>query len=213
MLVAGRVERGAAPPAGGKRERAPQRAVASAIESECPASLSVVSRAWDEERCRSAAYAAPMRRHALVVLGSSLAGTRRRLVAEAERVARASGAELVVLTGGAPIGGASEAELMRAIWRGPAGVELVLEERASTTVENALRTLPLLAERNVTDAVVICAPVHLGRARWIFRRVYTEHGIGVRVRPARVLPTPGAVLWELGALTVLTRQVRQHRRT
>src|SRR5437763_11393207 len=40
MLVAGRVERGAAPPAGGKRERAPQRAVASAIESECPASLS-----------------------------------------------------------------------------------------------------------------------------------------------------------------------------
>src|SRR3954453_12732977 len=47
-----------------------------------------------------AAYADPMRRTALVVLGSSLAGTRRRLVAEAERAAPASAAELVVMTGG-----------------------------------------------------------------------------------------------------------------
>jgi uncharacterized SAM-binding protein YcdF (DUF218 family) len=150
---------------------------------------------------------------ALVVLGSSLAATRRRLVAEAERVARASAAELVVLSGWAPSGGASEAELMRSLWHDPASVELVLEETASTTVENAVRTLPLLAERGVTDAVVICTPVHLGRARWIFRRVYGEHGIRVGFRTARVLPTPGALLWELGALTVVARQVRQHRRT
>jgi uncharacterized SAM-binding protein YcdF (DUF218 family) len=153
-----------------------------------------------------------MRPPALVVLGSSLAGTRRRLVAEAERVAKASEAELVVLTGWAPTGGTSEAELMRALWRGPT-VELVLEEGASTTVENAVLTLPLLAERGVTDAVVICTPLHLGRARWIFQRVYGEHGIRARFRPARVLPTPGALLWELGALTVVARQVRQHRRT
>ena len=149
---------------------------------------------------------------ALVVLGSSLAGTRRRLVAEAERTARASGADLVVLTGWAPNGGLSEAELMRRLWRGPATTELVLEERASSTVENAARTLPLLVERGVTDVVVICTPLHLGRARWIFRRLYGEHGIAVRFRPARVLPTPGALLWELGALTVVARQIRQHRR-
>jgi uncharacterized SAM-binding protein YcdF (DUF218 family) len=154
-----------------------------------------------------------MRPPALVVLGSSLAGTRRRLVAEAERTARAAEAELVVLTGWAPTGGASEAALMRSLWRGPAAVEVVLEEHASTTIENAARTLPLLAERHVTEAIVICAPLHLGRARWIFRRVYGEHGIRVRFRPARVLPTPGALLWELGALTVLARQIREHRRT
>src|SRR3954452_17664737 len=65
---------------------------------------------------------------ALVVHGSSLAATRRRPVAEAERAARASGAELVVLTGWAPTGDASEAELMRGIWRGPSAIELVLEE-------------------------------------------------------------------------------------
>jgi uncharacterized SAM-binding protein YcdF (DUF218 family) len=149
---------------------------------------------------------------AIVVLGSSLAGTRRRLVAEAERAARASGSELVVLTGWAPTEGPSEAELMRSLWRGPTAVELLLEESASSTVENAVRTLPLLVERGVTDAVVVCAPLHLGRVRWIFRTVYGDRGIAVRFRSARVLPTPGALLWELGALTVVARQVREHRR-
>jgi uncharacterized SAM-binding protein YcdF (DUF218 family) len=148
---------------------------------------------------------------ALVVLGSNLAGTRRRLVAEAERIARRLHVKVAVLTGGAPHGGASEAELMRKLWRGPDGVELVLEETASTTAENAARTLPLLLARGVDDAVVICAPLHVARARWIFRRVYGAHGIHVRVRPARVLPTPGAFLWELGALTVAARQVRAAR--
>jgi uncharacterized SAM-binding protein YcdF (DUF218 family) len=119
---------------------------------------------------------------------------------------------MVVLTGWAPTGGPSEAESMRSLWRGPADVEIMLEERASSTVENAVLTLPLLVERGVTDTVVICAPLHLGRARWIFRKVYGEHGIAVRFRAARVLPTPGALLWEIGALTVVARQVRQHRR-
>jgi uncharacterized SAM-binding protein YcdF (DUF218 family) len=149
---------------------------------------------------------------ALVVLGSSLGGTRRLLVATAERVARAQGLELVVLTGWAP-----EAAHMRDLWRGPEGTEVVVEETASTTAENAARTLPLLVERGVTEVVVICAPLHLARARWIFRRVYAGHGVRVRFRVARVWPTPGAVVWELGALTVAARQVRsaraEHRRT
>jgi len=149
-----------------------------------------------------------MQTPAVVVPGSNLAGTRRRLVAAAERVAEALDAELVVLTGYAPGGGASEASLMRELWRGPTRSELVLEETASSTAENAARTLPLLLERGVSSAVVVCAPLHLARARWLFRRVYGAHGIHVRVRPARVWPTPGAVLWELGALTVAARQVR-----
>jgi hypothetical protein len=31
----------------------------------------------------------------------------------------------------------------------------------------------------------------------------------VRFRVARALPTPGAVAWELGALTVVARQLRE----
>jgi uncharacterized SAM-binding protein YcdF (DUF218 family) len=130
----------------------------------------------------------------------------RRLVAEAERFAPRAGARLVVFTGWSPNGGPSEAEQMRAAWRGPA-LELLTEETASTTAENAARTLPLLLSRGVTQAVVICAPLHFLRARWIFRRIYEAHGVAVRFRLAPVFPTPGAVAWELGALTVMSRQL------
>ncbi len=156
---------------------------------------------------------------ALVVLGNGRFGRDgsyrisracRRLVAEAERFARRVDARMVVFTGWAPDSGPSEAEQMRRLWRGPA-LELVTEETASTTAENAARTLPLLRERGATRAVVICAPLHLFRARWIFRRIYGTHGVDVRFRLAPVLPTPGAVVWELGALTVLNRQLRAAR--
>ena len=96
---------------------------------------------------------------------------------------------------------------MRALWHGTAA-ELVTEETASTTAENAARTLPLLLERGISEALVICAPLHLARARWIFRNVYGPHGVAVRFHVARVAPTPGALAWELGALTVAARQLR-----
>ena len=148
---------------------------------------------------------------ALVVLGNSISLVRRRLVAEAERVAERIGAGVVVFSGWSVNDGPSEAERMRALWRGPSTVEVVVEETASTTAQNAARTLPLLLERGVTEAVVVCTPLHLPRARWIFRNVYGPHGVDVRFRIARIAPTPGALLWELGALTVVARQVRAAR--
>jgi uncharacterized SAM-binding protein YcdF (DUF218 family) len=153
---------------------------------------------------------------AVVVLGSSLAGTRRRLVAAAERAVRELHAELVVLSGWAPGGGRSEAQQMRDLWRESSDLEFVLEETASTTAENAARTAPLLTQRHMTEAVVICTPLHLLRARWIFRRIYGDAGITVAFRLAREAPTPGALLWELAAFTISGRQVRaasaKHRR-
>jgi uncharacterized SAM-binding protein YcdF (DUF218 family) len=140
---------------------------------------------------------------AIVVPGSSLSRIRERLVREAERVARAVGAELVVFSG------AGEAGPMRDLWQGP-DVELVVEESATTTAENAAHTLPVLLERDIREAIVVCAPAHYVRARWIFRRIYGAHGIAVRFRPARIVPTPGAIVWELGASTVARRQVRSH---
>lgn len=141
---------------------------------------------------------------AIVVPGSVLARTRERLVREAERVALRTGAELVVFSG------KEEAEHMRGLWRGP-DVELVVDETATTTVENAAHTLPALLERGVREVFVVCAPAHALRAGWIFRRIYGTHGIRVRVRTARVLPTPAALVYELGAATVARRQVREHR--
>lgn len=140
--------------------------------------------------------------HALVVLGNSNARVRRRLVGAAARMARRREPSVVVFSGSS-----GEAAQMHALWPGPE-VELVLEEESETTAQNAARTLPLLLERGVTTAVVICAPTHLPRARWIFRRIYGQRGIATRFAPARVAPTPGALVWELAALGVAARQVR-----
>src|SRR4051794_33011721 len=101
-----------------------------------------------------------MTRAAIVVPGSTLLHVRRRLVRTAETLA--SGDEVVVFSG------LDEAEHMHSIWRGP-NVELVIENEATTTAENAAYTLPLLLERHARDALVVCAPAHLARARWIFR--------------------------------------------
>ena len=142
---------------------------------------------------------------AVVVLGNSNARVRRRLVAAAERIARAAGARTVVFSGWS-----GEAAQMRDLWRGPEA-ELVLEEAAATTAQNASRTLPLLLDRGITEAVVVCAPMHVPRARWIFRRIYAQHGVAARFAAARVAPTPGAVVWELAAMAVSARQVDAER--
>ena len=140
---------------------------------------------------------------AIVVPGSTVAAVRERLVRKAEQVAAATAAGVVVFSG------AGEAGLMRALWDGP-DVELVVEETATSTAENAACTLPLLLQRGVRDAIVVCAPAHFLRARWIFRRIYGSHDIAVRFRTARVAPTPGAIVWELAASAVARRQVRSH---
>jgi uncharacterized SAM-binding protein YcdF (DUF218 family) len=99
---------------------------------------------------------------------------------------------------------------MRDVWAGP-DVELVVEPTAALTVENATRTLPLLRERGIERAVVVCAPLHSVRARVLFSRVYGESGVDCRIRVARTLPHPRAFVWELVALPMLRRHLRAAR--
>jgi len=131
----------------------------------------------------------------------------RRLVSEAERLAARYSPRAVVFSGWAPDGSASEAEQMREAWRGPR-VELVVEPTATITAENAARTLPLLVERGIERALVVCAPLHLYRARYFFRRLYAAQGIEARFRAAPVAPTLQALTWELVALTARSRQLQ-----
>ena len=153
---------------------------------------------------------------ALVVLGSSrrdrdgvyrISRACRRVVAEAAQLAEKLGPRVVVFSGWAPSGGVSEAEQMQKLWPG-SEVELVLEPTASTTAENAARTLPLLVERQIEHAIVVCSPLHVYRARWFFRRLYAARGIRTTFATPRVVPTPSAVIWELGAMTVRSGQLR-----
>jgi uncharacterized SAM-binding protein YcdF (DUF218 family) len=132
------------------------------------------------------------------------------VVAEAERVAKRLDAQLVVFSGWSSTGGASEAEQMRDAWRGPP-VELLVETSARFTAENASRTLPLLAERGIEEAVVVCSPPHALRARLFFGRLYRARGIVVRLRVARIRPTLRSVVWELSALPLVPLQLRAAR--
>ena len=153
---------------------------------------------------------------ALIVLGSSrqdrdgtyrMSAACRHVVTHAGRLAERSHPQVVVLSGWAPDGGTSEAAQMRALWQSNDG-EIVLEETASTTAENAARTLALVKDRGIGQAIVVCTPLHLYRARWFFRRLYGAHGIETSFETPRILPTPSGLMWELGALTVRTRQLR-----
>src|ERR1700750_3401907 len=105
------------------------------------------------------------------------------LVREAEGLVDAGAADVVVFSGWSSTGGPSEAEQMRDAWRGPA-VELVVEPTARNTAENAARTLPLLNDRGVGRAVVVCAPSHLPRTRLLFGRLYRSSGVEVAFRTA-----------------------------
>ncbi len=137
--------------------------------------------------------------------------TCRRLVAEAERVAERLQAGVIAFSGWSPAGGVSEAEQMRGLWRGADGPDLVLETTARTTAQNASRTLPLLLDRGVDRAVVVCAPLHRRRVRWFFEGLYGEHGIATEFHVAAMRPTPFALAWEIGAHGVRSRQLRDAR--
>jgi uncharacterized SAM-binding protein YcdF (DUF218 family) len=133
-----------------------------------------------------------------------------RLVREAEELVTAAGADVVVFSGWSSSGGPSEAEQMRDEWRGPAA-ELVVEPTATNTAENAARTLPLLLEREVGSAVVVCAPAHLPRARLIFGRLYRGAGVDVAFRAAPLAPTVRSIAWEVVAFPFLPVQLRAAR--
>ncbi len=128
-----------------------------------------------------------------------------RLVREAERLASTTGAEVVVFSGWSPTGRPSEAEQMRDAWDGPE-VDLVVEPTARWTAENATRTLPLLVERAVGRALVVCAPPHLVRTRLLFGSVYRGSGVDVAFRVTRQAPTLRAIVWEIAALPFLPLQ-------
>jgi uncharacterized SAM-binding protein YcdF (DUF218 family) len=133
-----------------------------------------------------------------------------RLVHEAERLVTAHGADVVVFSGWSSTGGPSEAEQMRDAWRGPE-VELVVEPTARNTAENAARTLPLVRDRGIGRAVVVCTPTHLARTRLLFGRLYRSAGVEVEFRAVPVAPSLRSIVWELAAFPFLPAQLRAAR--
>ena len=132
------------------------------------------------------------------------------LVREGERIAASIAADAVVFTGGSRGCRQSEAEQMYTAWAGP-DVDLVVEPTASITAENAARTLPLLVERGIGRAVVVCAPLHVYRTRFFFSRLFEPRGIQTSFHLAAVEQGARAFAWEIVAAPLCRRQLRAAR--
>jgi hypothetical protein len=130
----------------------------------------------------------------------------RRLLASAAELAEQRRPRVVVFTGWSPYGGESEAAQMLEAWPGRTDVELLVEESAATTAENAARTLPLLLERGVGEATIFCTPLHRLRVAYFFRGIYGRFGIASRFRSPACGFSGSALAWEAFALSVARRQ-------
>jgi len=141
----------------------------------------------------------------VVVLGySSGAGAELHPVC-ASRLARAAdvatGDDVVVLSGWARVPHlASEAELMRAAWRGTAR-EVVVDPDARTTVENMANALNDVLRVGAKEVVVVTSSWHAPRAKSALRWLLRHTGIRVRsVSPpggSRRAAARELVLWPL----------------
>jgi DUF218 domain-containing protein len=137
-----------------------------------------------------------------------LTGLCERLLEHAAELAARRHPRAVVFTGWSPYGGESEAAQMLAAWPGRRDVELLAEETAATTAQNAARTLPLLLERGVSEATIICTPLHRLRVAYFFRAIYGRFGIACRFSSAECGFSAAALAWEAVALSVARRQKR-----
>ncbi|NLV80303.1 MAG: YdcF family protein [Rhodococcus sp.] len=114
----------------------------------------------------------------LVVLGAGLTddGQIRPVLEQRLEAALAAAqrytASPIVVTGGVPRNGVTEAEAMKdwLVEHGVAGERIVEESESASTVENASFTNELLLERGATGAVLVTTPDHLERAMINFRQ-------------------------------------------
>ncbi|HVM16407.1 MAG TPA: YdcF family protein [Gaiellaceae bacterium] len=152
------------------------------------------------------------REWAVVVPGHScrgrVSGRCRALLERAAELVEERPARVVVFSGWATWDGPSEAEQMLEAWPGRRDVELLAETTASSTAENAARSLPLLLQRGVAAATVVCAPLHAARVTYFFGGLYPQFGVRCEIRVARALPTPQALAREVAAAVVAPRQRR-----
>jgi uncharacterized SAM-binding protein YcdF (DUF218 family) len=129
--------------------------------------------------------AAAAERHAIVVLGASVADDGRPSAALERRLetalaaARRDPAALVVVTGGVVSSSIAEGPAMAA-WlkaRGIAEARLRVEDRARHTGENADLVVPILQREGITRVTLVTDRYHLSRAVYHLRAALRERGL------------------------------------
>ncbi|WP_045522297.1 ElyC/SanA/YdcF family protein [Neobacillus niacini] len=118
----------------------------------------------------------PQSKHAIVILGYALAddGTMREPLIERLKVGLAAANKnpnsKIIVTGGVPKQGNTEAKLMKE-WlmsNGIAEGRILTEDKSTDTVENALFTTAILEKEGLKDVTLVTSASHMRRALTIF---------------------------------------------
>jgi uncharacterized SAM-binding protein YcdF (DUF218 family) len=155
-------------------------------------------------------WPAPRAADAVVVLGTSAtvrghpSPCMRVRVAEGVRLVDQGVAPFLIVSGGLdPRDGIVEAEAMRDLAEelGLAPDRILMEDRATSTIENLEYSVRLLASRGLAGRIVVTTePFHLPRAMWAARRLGIDADGAPSGRcpgrgPGWMLREPAAVVW------------------
>jgi tetratricopeptide (TPR) repeat protein len=119
----------------------------------------------------------PHKDHAIVILGYALAddGSMRQPLIERLKVGLAVAKQYpnskIIVTGGVPKQGITEADAM-SNWLISQGVEkdrIILENKSTDTVENALFTTAILEKEGIKDVTLVTSASHMRRALTVFK--------------------------------------------
>jgi tetratricopeptide (TPR) repeat protein len=119
----------------------------------------------------------PQKDHAIVILGYALAddGSMRQPLIERLKaglaVAKQYPNSKIIVTGGVPKQGITEAEAM-SNWLISQGIDkdrIILEDKSTDTVENALFTTAILEKEGIKDVTLVTSASHMRRALTVFK--------------------------------------------
>lgn len=86
--------------------------------------------------------------------------------------------------GGAARGGATAAMLRMALGAGIPRDQILVDDQASSTYDNARNSAQLMRVHGLRRAILVTSPYHTRRAAWIFRPEFSRQGLKVRVYAA-----------------------------
>lgn len=131
-------------------------------------------------------------------------------LAHAERLA--VGARAVILSGSARRSIATtEAERMRAAWRGP-DIPVICDSDARSTAENAANIVAAASALGADELVVVTSRWHRLRASILLRTASRGRGMRLTVEGPTGLTPRGAALREIACLALLPLQLPRTRR-
>lgn len=81
------------------------------------------------------------------------------------------------------IAGGWESLKEEAIELGVPSKDVILEDKSTTTYENAIFSRKIMLQNNFTSAIVVSSPYHMRRASWLFDRAFENDNITLLYSP------------------------------